>query len=115
MSPSTWSAGTNQGAAQGELRRVCEDVCKLMTCECLKKGLRAEGLQVSGVTDALARRLAGKMVELSGDSASPTIRQWRYVFWLWRHRDLHGRHVLHYYEVNNKERTSALISQWDQM
>ena len=98
--------------SDGEIQRACEDVCKLMTCECLREALRSEGLPVSGLKDDQARRLGARLAQLVQTDHGPTARQLRYVLWLWRDRDLSGRHTLHYYEVCEKRRISALIAQW---
>ncbi|CAE7233290.1 RE1 [Symbiodinium sp. CCMP2592] len=113
VTTATWSPGSNTGVPMPEFQRVCEDVCRLMTCESLKEALRTEGLAVSGLKDDQARRLGHRMMELADNSSSPTIRQLRYVLWLWRHKDMSGRHVLRYFEINNRERISALIAQWN--
>ena len=115
MSPTPWTPGNNIGQSVSELQRVCEDVCKLMTCESLKEGLRTEGLSVSGLKEDQARRLGSRLVELRHETSSPAIRQWKYILWLWRHKNLGGRHIVRYYEVNDKERISALISQWNRL
>ena len=98
--------------SDGETQRACEDVCKLMTCECLREALRSEGLPVSGLKDDQARRLGARLAQLVQTDHGPTARQLRYVLWLWRDRDMSGRHTLHYYEVCDKRRISALIAQW---
>ena len=92
--------------------RACEDVCKLMTCENLKEALRTEGLPVSGLKNDQVHRLGARLAELVRTDQGPTARQLRYLLWLWRDRDMNGRHSLHYYEVCNRRRLSALIAQW---
>ena len=86
-----------------------------MTCESLKEGLRTEGLAVSGLKDDQARRLGTRLVELRYEASSPTIKQWKYVLWLWRNKNLSGRYMVRYCEVNHKERISALIAQWNRL
>ena len=98
--------------ASGETIRVCEDVCKLMTCEHLKEALRTEGLPVSGLKNDQARRLGSRLSELVQSNQGPTPRQLRYVLWLWRQHDLSGRHSLRYCEISDRRRVSALIAQW---
>ena len=92
--------------------RVAHDLCYLMTVESLKEALRTEGLQVSGVKDAQAWRLAYRLTELSTQGIGPTVKQMKYVLWLYRTKDMKGRHILRYCEVNDKTRISALIHQW---
>ena len=92
--------------------RVAHDLCYLMTVESLKEALRTEGLQVSGVKDAQAWRLAYRLTELSTQGIGPTVKQMKYILWLYRTKDMRGRHILRYCEVNDKTRISALIHQW---
>ena len=98
--------------ASGETMRVCEDVCKLMTCEHLREALRTEGLPVSGLKDDQARRLGLRLSELVQSNQGPTPRQLRYILWLWRQHDLSGRYSLRYCEICDRRRISALIAQW---
>ena len=111
-SPITWSP-TND-VLEGEAQRVCHDVCMLMTCEYLREGLRTEGLQTSGLKDDQARRLGSRLLEIVSLPSGPTIKQIKYVLWLWRTKDMSGRHVLRYHEINDKSRISALIHAWKQ-
>ena len=92
--------------------RVAHDLCFLMTVESLKEALRTENLQVTGVKDAQAWRLAYRLTELSTQGIGPTVKQMKYVLWLYRVKDMKGRHTLRYCEVNDKSRISALINQW---
>ena len=84
-----------------------------MTGESLREGLRTEGLPVSGLKDDQARRLGGRLAELVLADQGPTARQLRFVLWLWREKDMSGRHMLRYHEVCDRTRISALISQWN--
>ena len=111
-SPSKWSPASNVDYTMTELERVAHDVCMLMTCESRKEGLRTEGLPASGLKNDQATRLAVRMVSLMTPSGGPTVKQLKYVLWLWRVKDLSGRHVLRYHEVNDRSRISALINQW---
>ena len=81
-----------------EVQRACTDLCMLMTCECLKEGLRTEGLQVSGLKKDLARCLGLRMTQLIKPPTSPTLKQMKYILWLWRVKDMQGRHNLKYYK-----------------
>eukprot|EP00439_Symbiodinium_sp_Y106_P029222 s9476_g3.t1 len=67
-------------------------------------------------TEAIEReleRLRGRLAELVLADQGPTVRQLRFVLWLWREKDMSGRHILRYYEVCDRTRISALISQWN--
>ena len=105
-----WSPPSrDQEDSPTEVQRVCEDSCALMTVEGLREGLRTEGLPVSGVKQDLARRLGVRLSQLVSTPTGPTLRQLKYVLWLYRHRDLGCKHVLRYYEIVDKTRLSALI------
>ena len=108
-SPTRSSPGAAYEDTPTELQRVCEDTCGLMTVDSLKEGLRTEGLPVTGVKQDLARRLGARMGEITATSTGPTVRQLKYVLWLYRHRDLGWKHVLKYYELVDRTRVSALI------
>lgn len=112
LSPEARATGRSPVILWDEQVRISEDVCKLMTCECLREGLRSEGLLVSGLKDDQVHRLGGRLAELSRTDGGPTIKQLRYVLWLWREKDLNGRYTLHYYEVCDRTRVSSLIAQW---
>ena len=90
------------------------DVCFLMTCDHLKDGLRMEGLPTSGLKEDLARRLTSRLSSLMSSTHGPTVKQLKYVLWLWRVKDMHGRHArsARYYEINDRSRVFALINQW---
>ena len=92
-----------------ELLRVCVDVCSLMTCENIKEGLRTEGLRLSGVKDEISQRLGERLAQVAMLPNGPTIRQLKYILWIWRHRDMAWKHTLHYCEIVDKERISSLI------
>ena len=87
----------------GQVQRVAHDMCMLMTSEALREGLRTEGLPVSGLKEDQARRLGSRISELVDRPTGPTVKQMKYVLWLWRHKDLQGRHLLKYYEVNDRQ------------
>ena len=80
-----------------EVQRACTDLCMLMTCECLKEDLRTEGLQVCGLKKDLARCLGLRMTQLIKSPTSPTLKQMKYILWLWRVKDMQGRRNLKYY------------------
>ena len=93
----------------GEALRVCVDTCALMTCEHLREGLRTEGLMTSGVKEDLTRRLGARLSEVTKLPTGPTMKQLKYVLWLYRVRDLSHKHMLHYCEIVDRCRISALI------
>ena len=80
-----------------------------MTVESLREGLRTEGLPVSGVKQDLAKRLGGRLNEITSMPTGPAVKQLKYVLWLYRHRDLGWKHVLRYHEIVDRNRISALI------
>ena len=100
------------GDGQFERDRVCTDVLLLMTSEHLKEGLRHEGAQTTGLKADLARRLGGYLVGCMDQANGPTIRQLKYVLWLWRHGNVAGRYQLRWNDVNNKRRISHFIHIW---
>ncbi|CAE7227151.1 unnamed protein product, partial [Symbiodinium sp. CCMP2456] len=56
--------------------------------------LRTEGLPVSGVKEDQARRLGDRLARLVMRYNGPTVKQLKYVLWLWRVRDLSWKHTL---------------------
>ena len=76
-----------------ERPRVCRDVLSLLTTEELRSSLRKEGLPVSGLKQDMVTRLAPSLEDIGGGGRNqrPTTRQLKYVLWLWRHQNLHGR------------------------
>ena len=80
-----------------------------MTCEHLREGLRTEGLATSGVKDDLTRRLGGRLSDVMKLPTGPTIKQLKYILWLYRARDLSYKHTLRYCEIVDRSRISALI------
>ena len=101
-----------QTEGQFEDDRVCRDVLHLLTVEHLREGLRQEGLVITGVKDDLTRRLADRLVSQVGISPGPTLRQLKYVLWLWRHGNVSGRYQLRWSDVNNRSRVSNFIHTW---
>ena len=110
--PETPMSSPTVPVSQDDVCRVAHDLCMLMNVESLKEALRTEGLQVSGVKDVQAWRLAYRMSELSLQGQGPTVKQMKYVLWLYRVKDMKNRHVLRYYEINDKGRISSLIDHW---
>ena len=87
----------------------------IMTCEGLKEGLRTEGLQVSGLKTDQAARLGARLAQLSLLPTGPTVKQMRYILWLWRTKDLSGRYTVRYCEICDRRRISSLIHTWKSM
>ena len=98
----------------GERSRVATDMLLLLTVEDLKEGLRVEGLPVSGVKPDLAARLAQvlNIFEDDREDSLPTVRQTKYVLWLFRQKNLKGRVKLHWETVNDRARISQWIERW---
>ena len=80
-----------------ERARVTHDLLDLMTVQKLREALRYLGMPVSGIKQDLIQRLAPQLgqSEPGVGSEQPTIRQMKYVLYLWRRRDLQGRVLLH--------------------
>ena len=101
-------------AVEGERFRVCTDVLMLLTVEALKDGLRHQGLQLSGLKEDQAKRLAqqlGRPADADGRER-PTTRQLKYILWLWRDRKLHGRCRLTWEDLKEKTQASNWIAVW---
>ena len=107
----TWN-DENDEAAQAA--RVAYDMLMLFRVEELKAGLREEGLHLTGLKEDLSRRLASRLVgPLDREPTTlPTVRQMKYVLWLWRHRNLAGRCLLTWADVSRKDRLSAWLHTW---
>ena len=97
---------------QFEDDRVCQDVLQLLTVEHLREGLRHEGLMTSGVKQDLTRRLADCLTTCVGISPGPTLRQLKFVLWIWRHGNVSGRYQLRWADINKRTRISAFIHAW---
>ncbi|CAE7352090.1 unnamed protein product [Symbiodinium microadriaticum] len=106
------SMSSNDQGDYAEVTRVAKDLCMIMTCEALREGLRTEGLQVSGLKTDQAARLGSRLAELSLLPSGATLRQMKYVLWLWRSKDMSGRYAVRYCELNDRRRISALIHAW---
>ena len=113
-SPATPHGQEREYQDHGEVRRVCHDILLLMTCEHLREGLRLEGCLVSGVKEDLATRLGGQLA-IRVNQGSPTVRQLRYLLWLWRQRDLSGRALLQWQDLRDKASASSAISRWQRL
>ena len=105
-------AGTPLGSADDQERaRVIHDMLDLMTVERLREALRYLGMPVSGIKQDLIQRLSPQLghVEPGAGIDQPTIRQMRFVLYLWRKRDLQGRVTLTWSDVATRRDISAWI------
>ena len=103
------SSGSEIPDVIGEALRVSIDTCGLMTSEHLREGLRTEGLMTSGLKEDLTRRLRSRLADVMKLPSGPTIRQLKYILWLYRARDLSYKHALRYCEIVDRGRVSSLI------
>ena len=80
----------------------------------LRAGLRAEFLPVAGLKAHLVPSLASKLSpdEGPGHRVLPTVRQMKFVLWLWRSKDLSGRARIKWPDVNIRSRISMWIEAW---
>ena len=92
--------------AASEHRRVLHDVFMLMTREDLKEACRREFLSPTGLKEDLTCRLIEPfMIDLG---VRPTMKQLKYVLYLWRHRMLQRTTYLKWTDVCDK----SAISKW---
>ncbi|CAE7780733.1 unnamed protein product, partial [Symbiodinium sp. CCMP2456] len=119
ISPPTISVSQNlqQGdrMSVGETSRVCLDVVMLMRLEEIREGLRLNGLMISGVKTDAASRLAEVLSSQLGTSVGPTVRQMKYLLWLWRDRNLSGRALLTWSCLRSREEASRTIAKWKEL
>ena len=99
----------------GEISRVCHDTASLMRMEELRDARRIPGQPTTGLKVDLARRLGIVMSESIGSSTAPTVRQLRYILWLWRHHNLQGRVLLRWDSISSRTSTSATIHAWSNL
>ena len=111
MSRSTWRDDEVTGA---ERERVVKDLLHLATVEELRVGLRHENLTQRGIKHELVGRLANRLQELEDQVGEerPTVKQMKYVLWLWRERTLNYKVHLAWDDVRTKERISLAIDRW---
>ena len=98
--------------SQDEGLRVCVDTIMLMRLEEIREGLRLNGLVQSGLKQDAAARLAQVLVCQLGTGSGPTLRQMRYLLWLWRDRNLSGRTLLSWSCLRSRGDTSRTIAHW---
>ena len=95
-----------------ERSRVVKDVLKLLTCEELRAALRGQGYVTSGVKEDLVERLSG-VFSLSSERADlPTLRQLKFVLWLWREKNLRQRCLLRWTDIFTKTAVSQWLFRW---
>ena len=101
-------------AEMRERLRVARDLLMLMTVEHLRQALRIQGQPTSGVKGDLAERLKNYFgaEEPPAGSMLPSTRQLRYVLYIWRHRNISGRHHLLWSEVCTRAEISKWIETW---
>ena len=111
-SPSRSSPPIRSDDDTEDKERVVYDVCYLLQADFLTEALRTEGLPVSGLKEDKTRRISTRLSSLMTERSGPTVKQLKYVLWLWRVKKMSGRHSLRYHEINDRGRVSSLIAQW---
>ena len=105
----------DQGHSLEEVMRVLTDTSMLMRVEELREALRLNNQPTSGLKEDLARRLSLTMSATMSTSTSPTMRQLRYILYLWRHKDLQGRVLLGWQNISSRAAISATIHAWSNL
>ena len=95
-----------------ERSRVVKDVLKLLSCEELKAALRSQGYLTSGLKEDLIARLAPVFDPSSERSNLPTLRQLKFVLWLWREKGLQRRCHLRWTDIFTKLSISQFLHLW---
>ena len=95
----------------GEINRVCFDTVMLMRCEEIRHALRLKALPKTGLKEDIAQRLSG-LLATRVRNGGPTLRQLRYLLYLWRSKDLSGRTLLSWDQLEERSRTSQTIHNW---
>ena len=108
---SEWTISSTPAPTSEELERVCVDTISLMRCEEIRPALRANSLPCSGLKEDIAHRL-GQVLVSRVRSGGPTVRQLKYLLYLWRHRDLAGKTLLTWDQLQDRGRTSQTIHRW---
>ena len=106
------STQTTHDVVDEDLERVCIDTVGLMRCEEIRQALRALGLHTSGLKDDITRRLASELVARVHGPQGPTVKQLKYLLWLWRNRDLQGKTLLAWAQFENRADASRTIHRW---
>ena len=95
-----------------ERSRVVRDVLKLLTCEELRAALRGQGYLTTGLKEDLVERLSVSFSPSSGRSDLPTVRQLKFVLWLWREKTLKQRCLLRWTDIFTKTSLSQWLYRW---
>ncbi|CAE7245980.1 unnamed protein product [Symbiodinium sp. CCMP2456] len=107
-----WSEMSDSTIHSEELERICMDVIMLMRCEEIKQALRQRSLPSSGLKEDIARRLSLELVGRVRENNGPTVRQLKYLLWLWRSRDLSGKTLLVWDQLQERSHASHTIHRW---
>ena len=107
-----WMRSEEVQLSGGEARRVCFDTVMLMRLEEIREGLRINGLPLSGLKSDAAARLAEILSQQIGTRSGPTVRQMKYLLWLWRDRNLSGRTLLSWACLESRTEASRTIARW---
>ena len=95
-----------------ERARVVRDVLMLLSCEELRVALRSQGFLTSGVKADLVDRFSGVLFPSSGRTDLPTVRQLKYLLWLWREKALRQKCTLKYTDIISKTAISQWLYRW---
>ena len=106
------SEENNEDEGGGEYLRVCTDTASLMRCEELREALRLRGLPTTGLKSDLAARLGHDMWSKRNSKDAPTAKQYKYLLWLWRTKDLGGRVLLMNSHLDTRVAASRTIHAW---
>ena len=114
--PHTHTATSSPGPSEGredtaDVFQVCCDTAMMMRCEELRESLRLNHLPTKGRKEELASRLASLMTDTSSPT-SPTVKQYKYLLYLWRHNDLSGKVLLTWHNIRTREEASRTIRSW---
>ena len=91
---------------------MVKDVLKLLTCEELRAALRGQGFVTSGLKEDLIERLSVVFSPSYERADLPTLRQLKYVLWLWREKNLRHRCLLRWTDIFTKTSLSQRLFKW---
>ena len=106
------SEEANEEEGGDEYLRVCTDTASLMRCEELREALRLRGLPTTGLKSDLAARLGHDMWSKRTSKDAPTAKQYKYLLWLWRSKDLCGKVLLMNSNLDTRVAASRTIHAW---
>ena len=112
-----YSPGAQSSVREGlenlqERERVVTDVLRLLTCEELKAALRSQGLLTTGLKDDLILRFSRSFSPESGRPDMPTVRQLKFLLWLWREKSLKQKCLLRWTDIFTKTAISQWLFRW---